>query len=151
MTGTYVGDYNIFDFSNSGKVYIHENGTVLEGTYRFDNEKLIVDAYGRTLVFDVGDDLITTENKTFKKKTSPTPSQAVANAPSPSAPEHANPQAAQRRAIQLYPDLGIANSPLNREFVKRYQTYKTTNPHYLDDPDWPTHLAKESKDAMTPK
>jgi hypothetical protein len=60
----------------------------------------------------------------------------------------ADSQAAQERAIALYPDLGVANSALNREFVARYRQYRIQNPEYFTDPDWPTKLAKESAEAL---
>jgi uncharacterized membrane protein YqaE (UPF0057 family) len=57
-------------------------------------------------------------------------------------------EAAKRRAVTAYPQLGVANSPLNREFVRRYQEYQQTRPDYFDDPEWPTKLANESFDAI---
>jgi hypothetical protein len=54
----------------------------------------------------------------------------------------------QQRALQAYPELGVANSPLNREFLRRHTQYKSENPHYFDDPEWPAKLAKESSDAL---
>jgi hypothetical protein len=57
-------------------------------------------------------------------------------------------QTAQKRALALYPDLAVANSPLNKEFIARYQRYKAENPTYFLNPDWPTALARESADAI---
>ena len=56
---------------------------------------------------------------------------------------------AQKRATAIYPDLAVRNSPLNQEFVRRYRQYQTTNRHYFEDPEWPTKLAKESKEAVS--
>ena len=39
---------------------------------------------------------------------------------------------AQRKAIQLYPELGIAGSQLNRDFVARYKLYKQTQPTFSE-------------------
>jgi hypothetical protein len=50
---------------------------------------------------------------------------------------------AQQRAIRLYPDLGVAGSALNQEFVARYRRYKTDRPAFFKDPEWPTALARE--------
>jgi hypothetical protein len=69
------------------------------------------------------------------------------NAPVPSA-QLTDSQSAQRKAIALYPDLAVAKSPLNTEFVSRYRRYKVQNPDYFIDPDWPTKLAKESAEAL---
>ena len=55
---------------------------------------------------------------------------------------------AQRRALELHPALGIANSPLNREFVARYKKYQVTNKDYFRDPRWPLTLADESQAAI---
>lgn len=66
-------------------------------------------------------------------------------------PQRSVANAAQQRAMQLYPELGIANSPLNREFIRRYRKYQIEDKHYFDDPDWPTRLAKESKAGLTRK
>jgi hypothetical protein len=73
----------------------------------------------------------------------PAPDTPVATATPP--PATGTPQ---QRALQAYPDLGVANSPLNREFLRRHTQYKNENPHYFDDPEWPTKLAKESSDAL---
>jgi hypothetical protein len=55
---------------------------------------------------------------------------------------------AQQRAIALYPELGVANSRFNREFLVRYRKYQQDNRHYFDDPEWPSKLAKETKDGI---
>ena len=54
-----------------------------------------------------------------------------------------DPQAAQRKAIQLYPALAVAGSLLNNEFVTRMKRYQKENPDFFIDPDWPIRLAKE--------
>jgi hypothetical protein len=46
-------------------------------------------------------------------------------------------------ALRLYPDLGVANSALNREFVTRYRSYQRLQPDYFQDPAWPVLLVKE--------
>jgi hypothetical protein len=50
---------------------------------------------------------------------------------------------AQRKAIQLYPELGIAGSQLNRDFVARYKLYKQTQPTFFRDTSWPLRLVRE--------
>ena len=48
-----------------------------------------------------------------------------------------------REALRLYPELGVANSPLNREFVARYHSYQRLQPDFFQDPAWPVILVKE--------
>ena len=55
---------------------------------------------------------------------------------------------AQQRALKLYPELGVLNSPINREFVTRYKKYKATNNAYFNDHNWPLALASESQSAV---
>lgn len=55
---------------------------------------------------------------------------------------------AQRLAVQQYPALGIADSPLNREFRTRFRHYQATNQAYFNDKEWPLHLAAESQTAI---
>jgi hypothetical protein len=54
----------------------------------------------------------------------------------------------RREALRLYPDLGVANSPLNREFVIRYQSYKRLEPDFFDNPAWPVILVKEAANVV---
>lgn len=51
-------------------------------------------------------------------------------------------------ALRLYPDLGVANSPLNREFVARYRSYQRLQPDFFQDPAWPVILVKECAAAL---
>ena len=50
----------------------------------------------------------------------------------------------RREALRLYPDLGVADSPLNREFVARYRSYQRLQPDFFQNPAWPVLLVKES-------
>jgi hypothetical protein len=50
---------------------------------------------------------------------------------------------AQKEAVRRYPQLGVANSPMNRAFVARYQQIKAQNASYFRDSSWPLHLADE--------
>jgi hypothetical protein len=56
--------------------------------------------------------------------------------------------AAQQRAVKLYPDLAVADSKLNREFLRRYKLYRKENPAYFNNPEWPTALAGECQKAL---
>lgn len=51
-------------------------------------------------------------------------------------------------ALRLYPDLGVANSPLNREFVTRYRSYQRLEPDFFDNPAWPVILVKEAANVV---
>jgi hypothetical protein len=53
--------------------------------------------------------------------------------------------------VRAFPELAVANSPLNREFVRRYNLYRKENREYFEDPDWPTKLARESAAAIAPR
>jgi hypothetical protein len=63
-------------------------------------------------------------------------------------PTELSPQEANRQAVKAYPELAIKDSPLNREFIARYNRYQATNKGYFNDPSWPTKLAAESKAAL---
>ena len=54
----------------------------------------------------------------------------------------------RQRAVQLYPQLGVAGSPLNREFVARHNRYKAERPAFFINPEWPMQLAKECVNAL---
>jgi uncharacterized membrane protein YhaH (DUF805 family) len=47
----------------------------------------------------------------------------------------------KKEAIEKFPELAIAGSPLNAEFVARYKAYQGSN--FFNSPDWPMRLAKE--------
>ncbi len=51
-------------------------------------------------------------------------------------------------ALRLYPALGTANTPLNNEFVARYNRYRQDRPEFFRDPSWPLILAKECADYL---
>ena len=59
--------------------------------------------------------------------------------------------AAQQKAIELYPDVGVADSPLNKEFVERVKRYQTENKEFFAEPDWPVRLAKECSEELVAK
>lgn len=54
----------------------------------------------------------------------------------------------QREAIRRFPQLGVAGSPLNQDFVARYKRYQRERPEQLRDPSWPLRLAEESARAV---
>jgi len=63
-----------------------------------------------------------------------------------------NPQAvrdAKKEAVQLYPELAVAGSRMNAEYVARYDRYRLQNPSYFLDTNWPLTLANETAAAMS--
>ena len=62
-----------------------------------------------------------------------------------------NPGAAQQAAIGLYPELGVAGSPFNKEFVARVKRYRAEKKDFFAEPDWPIRLAKECNEDLSAK
>ena len=62
-----------------------------------------------------------------------------------------NPKAAQQKAIELFPDVGVASSALNKEFVERMKRYQSGKKEFFAEPDWPVRLAKECSEALATK
>lgn len=50
---------------------------------------------------------------------------------------------AQREAIRLYPELGVAGSEFNRLFLERHRHYQQTRPAFFQETAWPIRLAEE--------
>lgn len=55
-----------------------------------------------------------------------------------------NVEKSKRRAVQRYPELGVKDSAINREFVRRMRLFQSINPDFFEDAIWPEKLA----DAM---
>lgn len=73
-----------------------------------------------------------------------TTSDAPASAVTPATiHQFASAEEAQREAIRLFPELGVAGSKLNKAFLTRHKLYQQTRPDYFRDPSWPMHLAEE--------
>ena len=62
-----------------------------------------------------------------------------------------DPKAAQRKAIELYPDLGVVDSPLYTQFRERETIYRIEKKEFFAEPDWPVRLAKECSEALAAK
>ena len=58
---------------------------------------------------------------------------------------------AQKAAIRLHPDLGVAGSKLNTAFVARYKIYQKQNPEFFNDTSWPMRLAEEIVSSSVPR
>ena len=54
----------------------------------------------------------------------------------------------QRRAMEKYPDLGKAGTPLNQTFVALVHQLEVERSPRLQQPDWPEHLADECAAAL---
>ena len=52
-------------------------------------------------------------------------------------------QKSQRSAVQAYPEIAVAGSPLNRLFIELYNDYRLNKPAYFKDDQWPLQLAEE--------
>ncbi len=48
----------------------------------------------------------------------------------------------KQEAVSLYPELGVAGTAVNREYVRRYRLYQSVNPAFFEEPDWPKRLAE---------
>jgi hypothetical protein len=59
-----------------------------------------------------------------------------------------DPKLAERRAGERFPELLKKDSPLNKEFLRRLQQYRTEKPAFFQDPRWPIVLAEESFEAV---
>jgi hypothetical protein len=61
----------------------------------------------------------------------------------------------KRRAVLRYPELGVKDTAVNREFVRRMRLFQNINPGYFEDAAWPEKLAESmavdlSLDAQKP-
>jgi hypothetical protein len=49
----------------------------------------------------------------------------------------------QRKAIEMFPELAVKDSPLNKLFISEYSQLKTAEPGFFANPQWPVDLAKQ--------
>lgn len=56
---------------------------------------------------------------------------------------------AKSEAIRLYPDLAIAGSAFNREFLAQYKRYQQERPSFFNDTSWPIRLAEETSKSVS--
>ncbi|MBM3889484.1 MAG: hypothetical protein FJ388_10195 [Verrucomicrobia bacterium] len=54
----------------------------------------------------------------------------------------------QRKAVEMYPQLGISGSPQNAKYWALHKERLRTNPDFFKNPQWPFLLAKESGDLL---
>lgn len=50
-------------------------------------------------------------------------------------------EVSKRRAVERYPELGVKDSTVNREFVRRMRLYQSVNPDFFEEVTWPEKLA----------
>jgi hypothetical protein len=79
---------------------------------------------------------------------SPQGTEKAVPPPTPQPPRFASVAVAQQEAMRLYPDLRVAGSKFNAEFVSRHQRYQRENPEFLKDTSWPILLAEETAKAI---
>ena len=48
-----------------------------------------------------------------------------------------------RKAVELYPQLGVSNSAFSAEFARIRQQKRSSDPTFFKNPQWPVLLAKE--------
>lgn len=54
----------------------------------------------------------------------------------------------QRKAISLFPALGVAGSEFNQLFLRHHGELKKTSPQFMEEPSWPVLLAKRCADEL---
>ena len=59
-----------------------------------------------------------------------------------------SPEFSQKLAMAEFPDLGVLDSPFNREFRRRHEQYALKEPNFLNRRDWPVKLARETAAAL---
>jgi hypothetical protein len=64
--------------------------------------------------------------------------------------EQRTPQEWQRKAVQLFPELGVAGSEFNKLFLRHYDALKQTSPQFMEEPSWPVLLARRCADELHP-
>jgi hypothetical protein len=54
----------------------------------------------------------------------------------------------QRKAVSLFPELGVANSEFNKLFLRHHSELQRTSPEFMQEPSWPVLLAKRCADEL---
>ncbi len=58
------------------------------------------------------------------------------------------PQEWQRKAVSLFPELGVAGSEFNKLFLDHFRELQKSSPAFMEEPSWPVLLAKRSDDEL---
>ncbi len=77
-----------------------------------------------------------------KPEASPGPSAPRARTLTPAEEHLEREEASKREAVATYPELGVAGTAVNREYVRRYKLYRSVNPAFFEEPNWPKRLAE---------
>lgn len=56
----------------------------------------------------------------------------------------------QQAAIKQFPDLGVKDSPLNKQFVSAHKRLKASEPDFFLNPQWPLVLARQCAEQLLP-
>ena len=78
------------------------------------------------------------------------PSPAITTPKPEPALQFATELEAQKAAVLLYPELGVAGSVFNKAFVAEVHRRKQTNPDFFRSTDWPVQLANEMAPGQKP-
>lgn len=57
----------------------------------------------------------------------------------------------QKKAMALFPELGVADSDFNRLFLRHVRELEKTSPQFMQEPSWPVLLARRVADELRPK
>jgi hypothetical protein len=77
-----------------------------------------------------------------KREASAGPSAPQARTLTPAEEHLEREEESKREAVATYPELGVAGTAVNREYVRRYKLYRSVNPSFFDEPNWPKRLAE---------
>jgi hypothetical protein len=67
---------------------------------------------------------------------------SMAPAPAAQVPNFATVADAQREAVRRYPQLGVAGSPFNVQFIALFKRYQQERPALFRDSSWPLQIAE---------
>lgn len=73
---------------------------------------------------------------------------ATASRSGPKSSFDAQYEAAQARAVREFPELGVAGSLFNAEFLARVKALKSEDIRYFNNPEWPYDLAKRVNESL---
>lgn len=54
----------------------------------------------------------------------------------------------QRKAVEMYPQLGASDSPFSKKFQQLRRRQELGNPDYFNNPQWPVLLARECAEQL---
>ncbi|MCX6906697.1 MAG: cytochrome c [Verrucomicrobia bacterium] len=57
----------------------------------------------------------------------------------------------QRKAVEMYPQLGVADSAFSKKFQQLRRQHELSDPNYFNNTQWPVLLAKECAGQLAPE